>query len=203
MNYFPEPKTSFYINYYTLLSCQNALFVQQLQTNLCTWCLSYLFDHVCKCPFVSTSNPIHTFLQVTSIGHMIEWESPTMVSPETNDCNAPRLLSWKESAVIVKTQALIFLPLALFIILDRPLLGAEALASRLFLFSFILSLMSSRLCWKDFFRARSFAMTRDLRLCQSLVCSSSAQRRSRAINPSKTNEKLKCELTFTNCRLAL
>lgn len=58
--------------------------------------------------------------------------------------------------------AFISSPLLLFIILDRPLLGAEALASRLFLFSFILSLMSSRLCWKDFFWARSFAMARDL-----------------------------------------
>lgn len=56
------------------------------------------------------------------------------------------------------------LPLLLFIILARPLLGAVALASRLFLFSFIFSLMSSRLCWKDFFWARSFTMAHGLRL---------------------------------------
>lgn len=61
------------------------------------------------------------------------------------------------------------IPLLLFIIFPLPLLGAEALASRLFLFSFILSLMSSRLSLNVFFCARSFAIAQDLQLFESVV----------------------------------
>lgn len=63
----------------------------------------------------------------------------------TNVLNPNKIVT----AVINKLD--LSLPVFLFIILDRLRPGLAALASRLLLFSFILSLMSSRLCWKDFF----------------------------------------------------